>query len=123
MAANGVRFPGASDDHSLNFTYNKLPEDVRGVARWLDKAYARIGWWIYVRPIIDHPDIPGRSTWAPIPDASASSGEYGVIAERQVVEYYFPKDCVIDVEQKRLLRVENGRLVPVGDISMELFVS
>jgi hypothetical protein len=54
--------PNTADDVSLDFAYNNNAE--RNLMRpfWLPKGYARYAFWIFDKPIINHPDMPDSGT-------------------------------------------------------------
>lgn len=108
-----VRVPKAPDAHALDFAYNyrgaALP---RMKTAWLDKSYARLGWWIYVKPVIDHPDYSELGTeW---PDSLEKQERVPRLDYRKVkplvVHYVFPQDCLIDTETQTLVKpnFQNG---------------
>ena len=60
-------FPGCADDACLNFIVNNLTfrSWLRWFlkVRWLPKSYARISWWIYEEPIINHANSSEFRRW------------------------------------------------------------
>lgn len=52
--------PNVQDDWSLDYTFNnKCSSDhAKLKTEWLEKKYCRYAWWIFDKPIINHPDIP-----------------------------------------------------------------
>jgi hypothetical protein len=50
--------PNSPDDHSLDYAYNNLEEPLGIKSYWLPKAYARYAWWVFDKPVINHPDYP-----------------------------------------------------------------
>ena len=53
---NIKEFPKAVDDQTLDYTYNFSlnTNDLNTI--WFDKSYCRYKWWIFSKPIINHPD-------------------------------------------------------------------
>ena len=51
---------GTPDDHCLDFSFNNLDvENNLDIKKfWLPKSYARYAWWIFDKPIINHPQFP-----------------------------------------------------------------
>jgi len=119
-----ARYEGTADDHCLDFAYNNYPPDVpKPRAIWLDKSYVRCGFWIHVRPIINHPEvayIDGRVSL--IEDPAGKKRYYPERTKLLNVEYVFPRNCVIDVERKLLARVEAGKLVPFAKLDRPLWI-
>jgi hypothetical protein len=120
-------FPGCTDDSALSFTYNNLTKQSwlwwLLKVRWLPKSYARIAWWIYEKPIINHADLPSKSTsFRKIDDPRGRKQFYlSLMAQRKPNQLY-AQDCIIDTEQHMLCRLDDGRLVPVGPIDQTLWL-
>jgi hypothetical protein len=111
-------FPGCADDQALDFTFNNLGR--RSwlwwllKARWLPKSYARISWWIYVKPVINHPELPGGGTsFVKIKDRRGRKQFYRSLIKRSDVEHLFPRDCIIDTEQHMLCKLVDNEVVPL----------
>jgi hypothetical protein len=97
-------FPGAPDDHCLDYAFNFRRPVVRNW-HWesLDKAYARYQYWIYVRPVIDHPQFPR------LPEREEASIEEERRwrkdnAEVRADARLFPRDAIIDADRRLILR-------------------
>jgi len=127
-------FPGAPDDHCLDRAFNirrPMGRDWRWA--WLDKAYARYLWWIYVRPVIDHPQFPekGDPAAAKIMGTADNSLRWNKErAELRTEGRLFPRDAIIDAEQRLILRPRNiggthGRIefAPYAPLHVELFLA
>lgn len=122
--------PGSADDHCLDFAFNNDLAGCRLATVWLDKAYARIPWWIYVRPIIDHPDTPSVGThWKPLRETSQLARFHPGRLEMRKGPSFIPHDCIIDVRRRLLLRFQPAtagsapQLLPVGRLELELFLT
>jgi hypothetical protein len=114
----------ALDDHCLDFVYNNYPSDMpKPKAIWLEKSYVRYGFWIHVRPIINHPEIAYDDRSFPsVENPAGQKRYYPERAQLLNVEYVFPRNCVIDTERKLLARVEAGRLVPFAKFDRPLWI-
>jgi hypothetical protein len=56
-----VAHPRAQDDHCLDAAFNyRSPDNLR--FGWLPKEYARIAFWIFSDPVIDHPELPAPAS-------------------------------------------------------------
>ena len=119
-----IRLPHCADDAVLTFTYNNLGKYswLRRALKtyWLPKAYARISYWIYEQPVIDHPDpyVPdaARKAFAKLEDPGGRKPVYKSRLERRTPsDPAIPRDCVIDVEQRMLCRVADGQLAPFAE--------
>ena len=111
--------PRSEDDHCLDFAYNH--GDRTGLnPTWLPKSYCRVAYWIYVQPVIDHPQFP-----EPNPGHFHQLG-FGCFDPAQLrrVEKQepFPCDALINPATKRLLkRLSNGAYEEIGPVEDGLF--
>ena len=113
-----MRFPGCTDDSALSFTFNNLTRRSWLTwllkVHWLPKSYARISWWIYEEPVINHPGLPTKSTsFTKIQDPSGRKQFYHALMELRKPVELFPQDCIIDTRQHMLCKLEDGRVVPI----------
>ena len=117
-------FPGTRDDHCLDFAFNNRSDfDPMLDCEWLPKSYARYRWWIYERPVIDHPDIPYEGTaFVQIQDPGGRLRVHHENVSPVSAQPVFPRDCVIDVRQKVLLRWDGQRFVEVERVTRDLWV-
>jgi hypothetical protein len=110
-------FAGCADDQCLDFTHNNLGKSSWLYwllkTRWLPKAYARIAFWIYAEPVINHRAYPGTSEFRKIKDPRGRKQRYRSLMEKREVRL-FPRDCIIDTEQGQMCRLVDGQIVPVG---------
>jgi hypothetical protein len=112
-------FPGCADDAALTFTFNNLPSWLLWFLKvhWLPKAYARIPYWIYAEPVINHPDayVPGQASgFTEIKDPGGRKVVYRSLLERRKPTLLFPRDCLIDTEQHTLRKLVDGEIVPLA---------
>jgi hypothetical protein len=94
-----LRHPRSEDDHCLDFAYNH--GDRTGLRpRWLPKAYARYAFWIYVAPVIDHPEFPAPVTghFEQLGSARFRTAELRRVTKRMP----FARDAVVDAEDPQL---------------------
>jgi hypothetical protein len=111
-------FPGCADDQCLDFVFNNLGRRSwlswwLKVA-WLPKPYARVSWWIYAKPIINHQDCPQPSSnFKEITDLRGRKRHYRSLMEKRKVVRLFPRDCIIDTEQHKVCKLVDGQLVPI----------
>ena len=122
-----VEFPGCADDDCLSFTYNNLRKrDWLYWAlktRWLPKAYARVMFWIYVAPVINHPDILGASSRFPRMECPRGRKRfYMSMTQKRVGPLLFPRDCIIDTKAGLLCRLVDGKLVPFEKTAQQFWV-
>lgn len=111
-------FPGTADDQCLSFAFNNFgPRKSTLNAQWLPKAYARISWWIYVKPVINHEGRPQKEVSFVSFDALDTGGRkiwYPSSAELKTVATLFPRDCIIDTERRVLAKIVGNQLVTIG---------
>jgi hypothetical protein len=118
------RAAGSADDKCLDYAFNNFPAGAAPLrSAWLPKAYARYRWWIYERPVIDHPEVPASA--AGFVQLDALDGKrriYPQLLKELEVPYVFPKDCLIDAEARLLLRLTGQGWRPVGRFSTALWL-
>lgn len=119
-----LEFPEASDDACLDFAFNN-PEPERPPVRpfWLPKAYVRYPWWIYARPVIDHPDWPAHGHHKPI---EASGGRRHFHADRarfRTEVRLFPRGAVIDTQERLVLEPGPQGLRPVSPTDQNFWIT
>ena len=125
--------PGVPDDYCLAYAFNFKRSPTRCFrSAWLDKSYVRYLFWIYVRPIIDHPQFPSdRDKNEPkISDFTGKRSPWkSDHAEIRRDGRLFPRNAVIDIEERLILRTrDSGRgdgqleLVPYAPLHNELFI-
>ena len=121
-------FPGRGDDPCLDFVFNNLTR--REWLSWLlkvqrlPKSYARISWWIDVKPVINHADRPGRDPRANtdlIEDARGRKRHYPALMKRTNA-LLFPRDCIIDTAQKMVCKIINNELVPIEPTDLDFWL-
>jgi tetratricopeptide (TPR) repeat protein len=118
------RAPGAADDKCLDLAFNNFPQrSPRLNWAWLEKPYARIAWWIYVPPVIDHPEIPHLNDgFVGLDELDGRPRIHYGHVQPQAVSYIFPKELLIDTETRTLLRLEAGNWRPQRVFSTELWL-
>jgi len=119
-----LRNPGYSDDQCLDFVYNNRCDALPGLrVRWLDKGYARCAYWIYTQPVINHPEIPHTNQGFAYLEKIGDSPRIDMDkVEKRVTQYVFPRNCIIDTWEKRLLLTKGNRVVAVVPSPSELWL-
>jgi hypothetical protein len=112
-------FRGCTDDSALSFTFNNLTGKswLYWVlkARWLPQPYARISWWICTKPVINHSDLPTKSSrFVKIRDPRGRKQFYHSQMEQRKPAANFSPDCIIDTERHVLCQLIEGQLVSVA---------
>ena len=118
------RSPGSADDKCLDHAFNNCPAGAPLMrAAWLPKGYARVAWWIYEQPFIDHPEIPAPAKgFVPLDELDGKRRIYTQSLRQPEVAYVFPKDCLIDTQTRTLLRLNNRVWRPVARFSTSLWL-
>lgn len=118
------RFPGSADDACLMHVLNNRDPRLDALSTyWLPKEYARYAWWIYVKPVIDHPEVPSlvNTGFAPIPEGP--DGRYFYPERCEITPAKFPFPCILDVQDKVLHEVVDGELLPAGAVDMDFWIA
>ncbi len=119
------RHPGRADDKCLDYAFNNWPagEPLLRTA-WLEKRYARYAWWIYERPVIDHPQFPHSAEgFVPFDPLNGKPRIRMESVRAHPVEYVFPKPCLIDTHSRTLFRLTNGAWDGAGSFTHPLWLS
>jgi hypothetical protein len=118
-------FPHKGDAVTLDYVFNNLTSRqwhswlLR--VQWLPKSYFRIRPWIYVEPVINHPDP--LSHWDRTPalrDKAGRRSRYYALMRRTDATL-FPRDCIIDIEQQMVCRLVDGQLIPIEPTNMSFW--
>jgi len=123
--------PGVPDDPCLDVAFNfRTPSAQLPRYSWLDKAYARYLYWIYARPVIDHPQMPAgpRQQSEAAREFSRRPRYRTELAEIRSEPRLLPRDCIIDTQERRLLRLTSTpgesriQAADAGPLLHELFL-
>lgn len=101
-----AKHPGVEDDQLLDYAFNRLVHGGGIKAAWLEKEYCRYAWWIYARPVIDHPEFPTPGD--PARGFSIAIGHDRIDRSRtrpMPPSPPFPRNALIDLEAKKLLEI------------------
>ncbi len=104
-----IQFPISVDDQSLDYAFNnKILDKVPIQTYWLPKSYARYPWWIYEKPVINHPDTPiSREDYLPHQGANGKKSVYFERLETPAHEPVFPYNALINVQNKTLYLIDS----------------
>ncbi len=115
-------YPKSPDDQTLDYTYNNTKENFKNIKTyWLDKSYCRCKFWIFTKPIIDHPDnISNREKFT-----LKKIYELDRFDEKKMGIRRKKKDLafsIIDVKTKKLYDLKNNKLVFLRSFKDEIYI-
>ena len=117
---NIKQFPKAVDDQTLDYTYNFSLNTDNLNTIWFDKSYCRYKWWIFSKPIINHPDkVTLRNE-----DSFEKITKKNRFFKKNVVKRTsrkIAKDHIIDIEKKLILKLENNKLNLIEKFTYQIF--
>jgi hypothetical protein len=118
------RAPGTPDDKCLDYAFNNFSaQDPELKTTWLEKRYARYAWWIYERPVIDHPEFPHSGQgFRPLELLDGKPRIPAGALKPRSVKYVFPKPCLIDTQTRTLFRLSGGTWHAAGAFTMPLWL-
>jgi hypothetical protein len=121
---NVAKFARSPDDESLQLAFNLAQYGKPDLKYfWLPKEYARYSFWIYVQPVIDHPDLPTYADPAHFELLGGKTFDAPRIFVGLQKARPLPRACVIDAEENLvLLRLPNGNFMPIVRVPVPLFV-
>ena len=115
-------YPKSPDDQTLDFTYNNIKDDLKKIkSYWLDKSYCRCQFWIFTKPVIDHPDkISNRQkfTLKEIYKLDRfDEKKMGIRRKKKDLAF-----SIIDVKTKSLYVLKNNKLVFLRNFKDEIYI-
>lgn len=112
------RYPRVADDELLDAAFNKTVSE-KPNSIWLDAEYCRYPFFIFTKPIIDHPDRPADYSYARSYEAATGADRYDVAKTTPKSPPPVPSGLHIDA-LNRLVFDRNGLLV--GPLEREVFI-
>lgn len=114
-----VAHPHVPDDHALDVAFNHFPPGALRV-KWLPKEYARYAFWIFTRPVIDHPELPAPLDYQAMLGARTIASRIIIHAGKTVP---LPRTMIIDTQIGTVLaRNGEGQAVPWAPLQMPLYL-
>ena len=115
--------PNVPDDTSLDFAHNTNFDKNIIKSYWLPKRYARYGFWIFDKPVINHPDIPDKETqWQ---DIKLKEGEFLVDAkscQEKPAFFYIKPNTFLDTHKNEIVIFNNGMRLRIGKNTMPIYI-
>ena len=119
---NIIKYPKAPDDQLLDHTFNYSSTVRKNLkVEWLDKSYCRVFWWIFSQPIIDH---PGQMSHRVNDNFFKITGKERFKIENTVKRNNskVSKEFIIDAENKKILKIEKGKIFIVRSFTESMYV-
>ena len=119
---NIIKYPKAPDDQLLDHTFNYSSTVRKNLkVEWLDKSYCRVFWWIFSEPIINH---PGHMSHRVNDNFFQITGKERFKIENTIKRNSskVSKEFIIDAKNKKILKVEKGKLFIVRSFTENVYV-
>ncbi len=119
---NIIKYPKAPDDQLLDHTFNYSSTVRKNLkVEWLDKSYCRVFWWIFSQPIIDH---PGHMSHRVNDNFFKITGKERFKIENTIKRNSskVSKEFIIDAKNKKILKVEKGKIFVVRSFTENVYV-
>ena len=119
---NIIKYPKAPDDQLLDHTFNYSSNVRKNLkVEWLDKSYCRVFWWIFSEPIIDH---PGHMSHRVNDNFFKITGKERFKIENTIKRNSskVSKEFIIDAKNKKILKVEKGKIFVVRSFTESVYV-
>jgi len=115
--------PHTADDISLDFSYNNNINRKLLRSFWLPKSYARYAFWIFDKPIINHPDMPDSGSQ--FQQIKVREGEL-LVDERSMQKkpqiFYIRPNTLLDKHKNQIVSFHNGMFYKIIDNSFLIYV-
>ena len=119
---NIIKYPKAPDDQLLDHTFNYSSNVRKNLkVEWLDKSYCRVFWWIFSEPIINH---PGHMSHRVNDNFFQITGKERFKIENTIKRNSskVSKEFIIDAKNKKILKVEKGKIFVVRSFTESVYV-
>ena len=119
---NIIKYPKAPDDQLLDHTFNYSSNVRKNLkVEWLDKSYCRVFWWIFSEPIINH---PGHMSHRVNDNFFQITGKERFKIENTIKRNSskVSKEFIIDAKNKKILKVEKGKIFVVRSFTENVYV-
>ena len=119
---NIIKYPKAPDDQLLDHTFNYSSTVRKNLkVEWLDKSYCRVFWWIFSEPIINH---PGHMSHRANDNFFKITGKERFKIENTIKRNSskVSKEFIIDAKNKKILKVEKGKIFVVRSFTESVYV-
>lgn len=119
---NNIRqYPKCPDDKILDYTYNfsfKFKKKLNTF--WFKKNYCRYLYWIFTKPIINHPDSVSHREFSMKNFYNLDQFDENKLGiRRKKIDFAF---CLIDPYNKKLYRIMNNKIFFLRNFKEQLFI-
>jgi hypothetical protein len=115
--------PNAADDICLDFSYNNYFDKGMMKSYWLPKSYARYAFWIFDKPIINHPDLP--HVGSQFQELKLNQGEFLVdegFFQRRAEIFYIQPNTFLDVHKNEIVMFQNGMRLKIAKNNLPFYL-
>lgn len=119
---NIKRYPKAPDDQLLDYTFNYttgVKKDLN--VEWLTKSYCRVHWWIFDRPVINHPSNLSHREDDNFFKITGKQRFKIENTKKRLTERY-SKNELIDVENKSVYEVIKGKIHLIKKFEESIYI-
>ena len=119
---NIIKYPKAPDDQLLDYTFNYSSTARKNLkVEWINKSYCRVFWWIFSDPIINH---PGHMSHRENDNFFKITGKERFKIENTIKRNSskVSKEFIIDAKNKKILKVEKGKIFVVRSFTESVYV-
>jgi hypothetical protein len=116
--------PFAADDYCLDFAFNNTATLQKPKHVWLPKSYARYAFWIFEKPVINHPDFP--ATIDAVIEPTQSNDEKIFYLERLKPKFsynYLQQNEYLDIKENIILIIEGEKVTPLRKNTMQFWIN
>jgi hypothetical protein len=115
--------PHTADDVSLDFSYNNSIDRKLLRSFWLPKSYARYAFWIFDKPIINHPDMPDSGSQ--FQQIKVREGEFWV-DERSMQKkpelFYIMPNTFLEIIRNQIVIFQGGMRLKISENTLPIYI-
>ena len=113
--------PTSADDWCLDFAFNNSNNSLKLFN--LPKSYARYAFWIFDKPVIDHPDIPTLiHNFVPLKIISNKKNLYQENCVNKLQKFYLLPNLVLDTYTNEIYQMQNDIRILIGRNILPIYI-
>jgi len=115
--------PNTADDICLDYTFNNNINKKLIKSFWLPKNYARYAFWIFDKPIINHPDMPDQGAqfkWINLREGEILFDENTLQKKPQI--FYIPPNTLLDTHINQIVLHQNNMFIKISDNKQSIYI-